>query len=203
MSTQSCDYKLAADMMANCENPSIKGLRNYGYIINFDDIDFESCVRDETNPNVLTSLVLQSGKKAYRMFVPGKTPFTGTKTALAEGTYRKKFTKSVNLVILDNGPDVVKDIINPLANGLFVIILENKFRGKDGKNTFQVYGFEQGLVATAIADDKYSDDTDGGWSATLEEAEAPSAGIYLFNQSVASTRTALASLVAGSTGNVG
>lgn len=197
MSTQSCDYKLAADMMANCENPSTKGLRNYGYLINYDDIDFESCVRDESNPNVLTTLVLQTGKKAYRMYVPGKTPYTGTNKALAEGTYRKKFTKGVSLVILDNGPDVVKDIINPLANGLFVAILENKYGGKDGKNTFEIYGFEQGLSATALADDKYSEDTEGGWSATLEESGAPSAGIFLFNQSVAATRTALASLVSG------
>lgn len=198
MSTQSCDYKLAADLMANCETPSTKGLRNYGWIINIDDIDFESCVRDESNPTILTTLVLQSGKKAYRMFVPGKAPFTGTNKALADGTYRKTFTKGVNLVILDNGPDVVNNIINPLANGQFVVILENKYGGKDGKNTFEVYGFEQGLSATAIADDKYSEDTDGGWSATLEESGAPSAGIFLFNQSVAATRTALASLVAGS-----
>ena len=198
MSTQSCDYKLAADLMANCETPSTKGLRNYGWIINIDDIDFESCVRDESNPTILTTLVLQSGKKAYRMFVPGMTPFTGTNKALADGTYRKTFTKGVNLVILDNGPDVVNNIINPLANGQFVVILENKYGGKDGKNTFEVYGFEQGLSATAIADDKYSEDTDGGWSATLEESGAPSAGIFLFNQSVAATRTALASLVAGS-----
>lgn len=198
MSTQSCDYKLAADMMSNCDNPSTKGLRNYGFIINYDDIDFDSCVRDESNSNILTSLVLKTGKKAYNMYVPGKTPFSGTNKALAEGTYRKKFTKGVGLVILDNGPSVVKDIINPLANGLFVVILENKFGGKDGKNTFEVYGFEQGLSATALADDKYSEDTDGGWSATLEEADAPSAGIYLFNQSVSATRTALASMVTGS-----
>lgn len=198
MSTQSCDYKLAADLVANCENPSTKGLRNYGYIINYDDIDLESCVRDENNPNILTTIVLQSGKKAHRMYVPGKTPFTGTNKSLADGTYRKTFTKGVNLVILDNGPDVVNDIINPLANGQFVVILENKYGGKDGKNTFEVYGFEQGLTATALADDKYSEDTDGGWSATLEESGAPSAGIFLFNQSVAATRTALATIVSGS-----
>lgn len=198
MSTQSCDYKLAADLMANCENPSTKGLRNYGWIINMDDIDLESCARDESNPNILTALVLKKDKKAHRMYVPGKTPYTGTNKSLVDGTYRKTFTKGVNLVILDNGPDVVNDIINPLANGQFVVILENKYGGKDGKNTFEVYGFEQGLTATALADDKYSEDTDGGWSATLEEAGAPSAGIYLFNTTVAATRTSLASLVAGS-----
>ncbi len=198
MKTQSCDFKLAADLTANCENPSTKGVRNTGWIINQDDIDRESCVRDEDNPNILTTIALQSGKKAHRIYIPGKTPFTGTNKSLADGTYRRSFTKSVNLVILDNGPDVVNDIINPLANGQFVVILENKYGGKDGKNTFEVYGFEQGLTASAITDDKYSDETDGGWSATLEESGAPSAGIYLYNSSVAATRTALATMVAGS-----
>ena len=198
MATESCDFELAADLVAGCEENSVAGVRNYGYIINSDDIDRDSCTRDASNPCILNTLVLKSGKKAYRMFVPGKTPFSGTNKAFVASTYRNKFTKTVGLVILDNGPDVVKDIINPLANGSFVIVLENKYGGKDGKNTFEVYGFEQGLSATAMADDKYSEETDGGWSATLEETGAPSAGIYLFNDSVATTRTALTSLVAGS-----
>lgn len=197
MATESCDYKLAADLVANCESTSVSGVRNNGWIINSDDIDRDSCTRDASNPNILNTLVLKSGKKAHRMYVPGKTPFSGTNKALASGTYRNKFTKSVGLIILDNGPEVVKDIINPLANGSFVVILENKYGGKDGKNTFEVYGFEQGLSATAMSDDKYSEETDGGWSATLEESGAPSAGIYLFNDSVATTRTAITSLVAG------
>lgn len=198
MATESCDYKLAADLVANCDETSVSGVRNTGWIINTDDIDRDSCTRDASNPNILNTLVLKSGKKAHRVYVPGKTPFSGTNKALAAGTYRNKFTKQVGLIILDNGPDVVKDIINPLANGSFVVILENKYGGKDGKNTFEVYGFEQGLSATAMADDKYSEETDGGWSATLEESGAPSAGIYLFNDSVATTRTAITSLVAGS-----
>lgn len=198
MATESCDFKLAADLVASCESTSVAGVKNHGYIINSDDIDFDACARDASNPCILTTLVLKKGKKAYRMFVPGKTPFSGTNKAMTASTYRNKFTKAVGLVILDNGPDVVNDIINPLANGSFVVILENKYGGKDGKNTFEVYGYEQGLSATALADDKYSEETDGGWSATLEETGAPSAGLYLFNDSVATTRAAIASLVAGS-----
>lgn len=199
MSTQSCDFKLASDMIANCENPVTRGVRNNGYIINVDDVDFESCTIDETNPNIISSLVLKSGKKAYSIYVPGKTPFTGTNKALAEGTYRNTFTKQVSIVVLDNGPDVVNNIINPLANGQFIVILENKFSGTDGKNTFEVFGYEQGLTANALTDEKYSEDTDGGWAVTLQEDRAPSAGLYLYNSSVSATRTAIASLVAGST----
>lgn len=193
--TTSCDYKLAADLAADCNSTSTGGVRNNGFIINYDDIDFDASARDANNKFILTNLVLQTGKKAYRMYVPGKSPFTGTNTALVDGTYKKKYTKTVSLVILDNGPDVIKDIIDPLGNGKFVIVLENKYAGKDGKNTFQVYGFEQGLSANALTDDKYSEETDGGWSATLEETGAPSPALYLFNESATITRTALNSLV--------
>lgn len=195
MATQSCDFKLAADLSANCENPSVTGIQNHGYIINYDDVDFDSCKRDENNRFILSTLTLKTGKKGYRMYIPGKTPFTGTNTAIAVGTYRNKFTKTVNAVILNNGPEVVRDIIDPLGNGKFVVILENTFAGADGKNTFQIYGFEQGLTATALADDKYSEDTDGGWSVTLEESGAPSPALYLFGESLSTTRQALETLI--------
>lgn len=193
--TQSCDFKLAADLVADCQNASVAGIKNHGFIINYDDVDFDSIVRDESNRFLIQTLVLKTGKKAHRMYVPGKTPYTGTNTAMAGGNYRNKFTNTVNVVILDNGPEVVRDIIDPLANGKFIVVLENKFGGKGGKNTFQIYGLEQGLSATALAADKYSEDTDGGWSATLEESGAPSPALFLFNSDVATTRAALETLV--------
>ena len=113
-------------------------------------------------------------------------------------SYRNRFNKDVSVVILDNGPDVSHNIIDQLANGTFVVVLENKFAGADGKNTYEIYGLESGLTATALDDDKYSDDTEGGWLATLQEENAPTSGIFLFGESLSATRTALASLVSGS-----
>lgn len=194
----SCDYRLAANISAACAEKSVKGLECNAWIMNRDDIDFDNCSRDAQNPNIITSLVLKSGKKAYTAYNPGKSPFTGTTTSLTEGTYTNKFTKTAAIVILDSGPEVANKIIDPLANGSFVVIFENKFKGVDKKNTFEVYGFETGLNANAIDKDMYSEDTDGGWAVTLQEVGAPTSAIYLFNETIAATRTALASLVAGS-----
>ena len=198
MATESCDYRLAADLAANCDVKPVKGIKSHGYIMNYDDIDFGATARSTQNPNIVENLILKTGKKAYRMYVPGKSPYTGTKKSLSAGTYRNRFNKDVSIVILDNGPDVSYNIIDQLANGTFVIVLENKFAGKDGKNTFEIYGLESGLSATALDDDKYSDDTEGGWLATLQEENAPTSGIYLFNESLTGTRAALESLVSGS-----
>ncbi len=198
MAAESCDYQLAADLAASCTVKPVKGIKSHGFIMNYNDIDFEATSRDATNPNIVKSLILRTGKKAYKMYVPGKTPYTGTKKTLSAGTYRNRFNKDVSIVILDNGPEVAHNIIDQLANGTFVVVLENKFPGSDNKNTFEIYGLEAGLTATAMDDDKYSDDTEGGWLATLQEENAPTSGIYLYSESIAATRTALESLVSGS-----
>lgn len=198
MAAESCDYQLAADLAANCTVKPVKGIKSHGFIMNYNDVDFEATTRDATNPNIVKSLILKTGKKAYKMYVPGKSPYTGTKKSLSAGTYRNRFNKDVSIVILDNGPEVAHNIIDQLANGTFVIVLENKFPGSDNKNTFEIYGLEAGLTATALDDDKYSDDTEGGWLATLQEENAPTSGIYLYSESIAATRTALDSLVSGS-----
>lgn len=98
--------------------------------------------------------------------MPGSTPFTGTNTALAVGTYQNTFTNTVNMVILANDPDVCADIIDGLANGEYVVILENKAKNlqkeeNPGDSAFQIYGYYQGLKAAEISNDKYSEETDG------------------------------------------
>lgn len=198
MPAEICDFKLAKDIAGSCESPQVAGLKNTGYLINFDDIDWDALTKDQTNAKIVASLNLLSGKRAYKVIVPGNTPFTGTNAALAAGTYRNKFTKTANIVVLDSGPDVAKNIIDQLANGRFVFIFENKYAGADKKNTFEIYGLETGLVATEMTNEKYSEETDGGWAVTLVETGAPSSGLFFFNESITATRAALTSL---STGN--
>ena len=189
-----CDFALAQDIAVSCEKPQKAGMQNKGYLINYDEVDWATLAQTD---NIVSKLALLKGR-AYEVVIPGKTPFTGTQTALTTGTYLNKFTKTVSIVILNSGPDVSKNVIDQLANGRFIFIGENKYRGADDKNTFEIFGLEQGLTASEMTNDKYSEDTDGGWAATLTEENAPSSGIFFFTESLAATRAALASLVAGS-----
>lgn len=192
-----CDYKLAMNIQASCDNPQVQGLRNKGYLINFDDIEFDSLRTNCDNSHIVESLLLRSGKRAYSVEVPGKTPFTGTQSVLVTGTYLNKFNKTASIVVLNSGPDVTFNVIDKLANGRFVFIFENVYQGEDKKNTFEIYGLEQGLSASEITNEKYSEETDGGWAVTLIEEQAPSAGKFLFSDSIAATRAILESLVTG------
>ncbi len=197
---ETCVYQVLKDVLYNCTKPVSKGLRNIGYIYNYDDIDWDKVTYDETTPNIITALPMKEGKKGYKIAIPGKTPFTGTTTSMTEGTYRNNFTKSVAVVILDAGPDVSHSIIDPMANGKFLVVLENQYQGTDKKNTFQVFGVEQGLSASAIESDKYADDAQGGTSVTLQETDAPTFAYYLFETDIAATREMLESTLTVSPG---
>lgn len=186
-----CDFKIAKNIAFDCANMSEKGVEKVGYIVNYADVLKNSCGR---TGNLISSLSLASGARGYKVIVPEGTPFNGTLIEAVVGTYKTKWNKTVAFVILDSGPEVTQDIIDKLANGKFVIVLENVYAGADSKNKFEVYGFEQGLKMTAGTRDLYSDDIDGGWSVTLQEQNAPSSGIFLFSESESATRTLLTAL---------
>ena len=44
--------------------------------------------------------------------------------------------------------------------------------------------------------DKYSEDTEGGWAVTLEEQKTPKSALFLFKTSYEATKTAVNTLTA-------
>lgn len=181
-----CESLIAQAIAANCDNPLTRGFEADGVIINRDDVDFASCVIDD---NIVSTFVLKSGKYGFPVKQLGSTPFTGTGTSLTTGTYRNTWTNTVQIAVLDNGPAVAKNIIDGLANGSFVVILKNRHKGTDGKSEFQIYGYFQGLAASAIEEEKYSEDLDGGWLVTLTETGAPKSALFLWSTSQSATQT--------------
>lgn len=170
-----CDNLLKGNIQPDCTNPVTRGIEANGYIVNRKDVDFDALTITD---NKVASLSLKTEAKAYKIHVPSNTPFSGTTTTLEAGTHRNSFTHNVGFVILDNGPKVVSDIVQPLANGEFVIVYENKFKGKDGKSAFQVVGLDQGLKASTLENDKWSEDTEGGWNVVMTETKSPRAAVF-------------------------
>lgn len=194
-----CDNAIKRDIVANCDDPIVPGLEQEGVIMNRKDVDFSTVTFNATRKNVIETLALKEGKKAYKVVVLGSTPFTGTNTALATGTYRNTFTNIVNMVILANDPDVCNDIIDSLANGEYVVILENKAKNllkeeNPGDSAFQIYGYYQGLKAAELSNDKYSEDTDGGWSVSLQETKVPKSALFYYKTDYDTTKTAIDTL---------
>lgn len=199
MAKDICSFLLSSDISASCSDPVVPGFEQDGIIMNREDIDFGAITFDESRTNVISQLAMLSGKRAYRIKVLGNTPFTGTTTSFVAGTYQNTFTNTVQFIVLDNGPDVCANIIDALANGKFVMVLENTYKGlakatNKGDAAFQIYGYSNGLAASAIENDKYSEDTNGGWLVTMQETKASKSGMFLFNTDYATTKAMFDSL---------
>lgn len=188
-----CDSYISRDITVNCDSNQSRGLEEDGIIINRNHIDFTKTVFGDKK-NTIKTLVLKAGYRGYEVRSAGATPYTGTLTSMVKGTYRNTWTSTLPIVILANSPEVVEEIVEGLANGTFVVILRNKTKGETGDSEYQVYGYYQGLMAETIENDKYSEETDGGWLATLQETGSPKAAMFLFNTDAETTAASYESL---------
>ena len=194
-----CDVLISGDIQRNCIDPIVGGLEANGVIINRQDVNFDNVTFDPQRPNVVSALPLKAGKRGYRIYVPGPTPFNNTQSVMEVGTNRNTFTHDLGFVVLDNDPDVCGNVIDNLANGEFVVVYENKFKNLNkattpGDSAFQIVGYHQSLKATTLENNKYSEDTEGGWNVLLQETRSPVSGLFLYNTDLDSTRTLFNSL---------
>jgi len=168
-----CDFLISADILGyDCENPMVKGAKSNGLLINRRDINLSGVTYDTTNPFKITALPLASGKTAYDIVQGGKTPFTGTQQEMQEGTYQNTITNTLQFVILNQGTTTAEQIF-ALMNGEFVIVLQNN------NNTYQVFGIEAGLKASAMVRELYNDDTLSGWLVTMTEENAVKGNLFI------------------------
>lgn len=183
-----CDKLIAACIQADCTNSVFTGVEQKAWIFNKADIeDFVYALTDPTDPdsdkiaNKITEFQMVSGKKGYTVEQLGKTPYTGTTVELAEGTFGNTWTNTVQLLVPDNSIAASKDILDQLGNGKFVVVLENSYNGSDEESKFQVFGVKKGLTCSAMTNDKYSEDTLGGWQVTLTEEGSPNSAVFLYH----------------------
>jgi len=188
-----CVELIQKDIESNCEDPIVAGIEANGVIINRQDIEFAEVVFDSERKNVIQYLPLKKGKRGYAIHVPGPTPFNNTTTVMEKGANRNTFTNDIGFVILNNDPEVCAEIIDPMANGEFVVVYENKFKNLNKENTpgdsaFQIVGYYQGLRGETLENNKYSEETEGGWNVLLKEMRSPRSGLFLYDTDYATTK---------------
>lgn len=187
-----CDSVISRDIQANCDNALIGELENVAYIMNRDDIDFDSCVYG-TNQFTLTDIVLKAGKTAYLVHQLGDS-FSGAGTEMEKKRFKNTWATTFQFIIFDNDPET-KENVEGIANGRFVVIWENKYKNTAGTSTFEIVGFKLGLKCEAFTSLKYDADTLGGWVGTLKELAGPSTPITVFKTDEAVTRAMIEALV--------
>lgn len=179
-----CEKLITACVGADCTNPIFKGIEGKAWIFNKSEI--ASFTYDGTNPNLITAITMATyddngndvAYVGYTIDQLGKTPFTGTNTSMTEGNVANKFTETLAFIVPDNSPTAAM-LLDNIANGKFVVVVENEYDGADNKGKFQIYGAKKGLVCSAMERDAYSDDTDGGWAVTLVAEGTPNSALFV------------------------
>lgn len=168
-----CDFLISADIQGyDCSNPMVKGAKANGLIINKADINMAGVTYDASNPFKVTALPLLAGKTAFDIVQGGKTPFTGSQQEMTEGTYQNTITNTIQFVILNQGTTTASQVF-ALMNGEFVVALQNN------NGTYQVFGLEAGLRASAMIRELYNDDTLSGWLITMTEENAVKGNLFI------------------------
>lgn len=186
-----CAENLGANILNDCNDDYGKGVEKIVYIIKKEDIDRKA---SKITGNVISTLVLRTGKKAYTASAPSNTPFSGLTYEDQNATIGMSFNKTIPIVMLADSPTNALNV-SALKQNKYVIIYENNNKGANGEQAFAVIGWEQGAVGQNATLDKYSDDTQGGWAVDMIEEGAKSPQIFFFSTDYETTKAALDSLL--------
>ncbi len=190
-------------ILKNCEQ-LVPGIKDRAYFINLDSIDKDSCTFDPLNPLLLTQLVLKTtSPPSYAYCVEGYNFSNEHTVALVKKTYQKVWDHNFIFRIFDNTPEV-KSWVKDAIDSRFVVIIENNYAKPDsvlgdGRTLFEVLGWDFGLEVNAAERNPNDEEMLGGWVITagcsdkLKESLPP---LTFFNTSIATTRSAIESLLA-------
>lgn len=182
-----CANKIAVDITSTCADPLFQGHAQKAWLINKADL-----ASFTASDNTISAITLATGAKAVAIEVNTKNPFNGTLTAMEEGDIRNTFTHTVTFHIPNDGAAFRKDIVDNLANGKFVVVVENEWQGTSGDHAFSVYGIDKGLQASG---DNTEDADNGGWTFTLVESGVPTSGKFFWDTDYATSLSSLDALL--------
>lgn len=189
-----CEKLISSCISVDCDNAPFTGMEQTAYIFNFQHVTDYTV--DPSNPNLITDLQMaeiSEGVTAtgYRIINLGRTPFTGTNTGFTAGNVSNKFLETVSLVVPDTSASAAQQV-DMIANGKFIVVLQNSYPGSDNTGRFQVYGLKKGLTASDITRDPYNQDNDGVFAVTLTSEGCPNSAMFL--QHATDTRVYLESI---------
>ena len=149
MAYTSCAATIADNIAKDCAKPLAGGYTGRGVLIDLADAAPTFTVSG-TNPRIITAITLAAGKKLSvidNVFSP--QPLTGSNSQSNTDDGMMKFRKTLVLSIPKRGAKASKELVEPTFQSPlgYVAVLEKKDRNGDG--SFEVIGYEQGLVANA------------------------------------------------------
>jgi hypothetical protein len=185
-----CEGLITANILFDCDNPSIGGLETDVLLINAEDINIATTTISATNKTLMTNLALKATKVGF--LLQGVKQINGTSYELVKKEFGPdKFKHMFTGVILN--PSAANKLQATLLSegGKYVVVVEQKWKGAANADAFQVYGYKSGLELMTLTYN--SKENDGTISFTLESTEGfeePLLPMTLLETDYATTKTA-------------
>ena len=160
-----CLSKIQSAITYDCDGGNV-GLLS-ALLINKEDIASFSFSAGSTS--YIDSITLKEGAKAYKIDTVKKSLVITESLKVNEGAPNAFTHSATTTVTTTQSSALYADLINPSANGSFVVLtLSLKSPGQTG-NTARVYGLYYGMSATAI--DRSSHENGGWFTITMSTPE--------------------------------
>lgn len=198
-----CDNLIKAAIEKNCADPLVPGVERIAYIGNRAQLDFASLEFPEGSTNEVLNLPLTTGAQLYPIIQYGDKPFDGLKIDLTGGgKLGGTAATEISFIVPDSGPAVSENIIDPLLDGEFFIIWENRHKHlrdanekERGASAFQIAGLFNGLTLSSGSWNPYDDGALSGWTVTLKADKDSKSAMYLNAGSLAATKTLIKTML--------
>lgn len=162
-----CLTKIQSAITYDCDGGNV-GLIS-ALLINKEDIG--TIVFDSTNPALVTTITLKEGASAYKIDTVKRTLMTTESLKVNEGA-PNAYTHTATAVVTGAVASALfRDLINPVANGSFVILtraLKSVGSTLMG-DTARPFGLYYGMSATAV--DRSSHENGGWYTITMATPE--------------------------------
>ena len=192
MAYTSCAATMADNIARACAKPLVGGYTGRGVLIDLADVTFTV---SGTNPRIITAITLAAGKKLSvidNAFSP--QPLTGSNSQSNTDDGMMKHRKTLVLTIPKRGAKASKEIVEPTYQSPlgYVAVLEKKDRNGDG--SFELVGYEQGLVANADGIVRNEYENGGATIVTMSTNETNFENVF-YDTDYATTLTAFETLI--------
>lgn len=183
-----CDGQMSADILNDCTDSVLGGIEVNVLIINDDEIKRQSTVFNATNPLLMTGFALKTAKVGY--LLEGVKQVNVLKDSLVQKERTSnKYKHTFEFVILQ--PTVAnRNTLHKMNGGKFVVIVEQKYKGKTLTEAFAVGGYDAGME---IQTSEWStNENDGNIAVTMTSVdgnEEPKPHLTLLITDYAATKT--------------
>lgn len=186
---------ISASILLDCDYPPVGGADDRLIVINHDDWDNATITLDVGNPQLITNIVLPTGKDAYQF--AGKNHSVEPTQTLVKQRYAEVYDHEVMFKVF-KGDATTKQQLDKLAKGNFVCIIQNNLKGAAGNSSFEVYGIDVGLETQELERVIGDTETQGAYNVILRTPEEVKEGhlpATLYDTSFAATKAIVDALL--------